>query len=215
MFQWGAGGAYQFCKTGVCEDGPDADTATTCYKPDTATGAQQLFPTQLAVGDSYHRLDGNEGTERKTGGNGTLGHDETSENLTVTWGMAAASPSRVGGGVALPGAGLALEVPARTFLPTQGEAFPIKFRSLLGSQTELRIYDLTGRLVVTLYDSRFDGGFATAPGRWTTKRWNGRDRQFELMPAGMYVVHLISIDKRSGKEVSKTAPVVLATRLSK
>ncbi len=216
LFTWGAGGSYLFSKTGVSMDGPDADTVPTAYQADTPTGSQQLFTTAHAFGESYQRVDGNEGTEVKTGGNGTLGHNETSENLMTTFHMAVATPSPPGssepGGVT---GEIAIEVPARTFLPLLGESFPIRFRSLRGAHTELRIYDLTGRLVLTLFDSRFDGAAASSSGQWTRRDWNGRDRQFELLPAGLYVVHLSAVDPKTGNEETKTAPVVMATRLSK
>jgi hypothetical protein len=34
----------------------------------------------------------NESTERKTGGNGLTGHDETSEDLDVSWALQAPTP---------------------------------------------------------------------------------------------------------------------------
>jgi hypothetical protein len=216
LFTWGTGTSFLFSKTGISMDGPDADTTPTAYQPDTATGSQQLFTTAHAFGESYQRIDANEGTEVKTGGNGTLGHNETSENLPVTFHVAAASPSPPGGGSVGGVTGeIAIEVPARTFLPLLGETFPIRFRSQRGAQTELRIFDLSGRLLVTLFDSRYDGAAASAAGQWSRSDWNGRDAQFELLPAGLYVVHLSAVDPHTGNEETKTAPVVLATRLSK
>ncbi|MHB8077832.1 MAG: hypothetical protein ACYDIE_01075 [Candidatus Krumholzibacteriia bacterium] len=216
VFAWGTGTSFLFDKTGVSMDGPDAGTTPTAYKPDTPVASQQLFTTVHGYGESYQRIDPNEGTEIKTGGNGTLGHNETSENLLSTFHIAAASPSPPGGGAEGGVTGeVAIDVPARTFLPLLGETFPIRFRSQRGAQTEVRIYDLTGQLVLTLFDSRYDGAAASVPGQWTRRDWDGRDRQFELLPAGLYVVHLSAVDPRSGKEKTKTAPVVLATRLSK
>ena len=219
VFTWGTGTTYLFSKTGISMDGPDADTAPTAYQADTPTGSQQLFAAAHAFGESYQRTvadAGTEGTEVKTGGNGTLGHNETSENLQTTFHTAVATPSPPGGtgGGGVTGE-IAIDVPARTFLPLMGETFPIRFRSQRGAQTELRIYDLTGRLIITLFDSRYDGAAASASGQWSRRDWNGRDGQFELLPAGLYVVHLSAVDPRTGNEETQTAPVVLATRLSK
>jgi cysteine-rich repeat protein len=73
--------------TVICIDGPDADTTTSCYLDDTAVTAQSyLTPPQS--GGSLHRCNYLEGTEKQSGGNGLLGHDETSEPLnaaTPTW----------------------------------------------------------------------------------------------------------------------------------
>lgn len=219
IFTWGSGTAFLFSKTGISMDGPDADTTPTAYQADTPAGSQQLFSAAHAFGESYQRTvadAGAEGTEVKTGGNGTLGHNETSENLQTTFHTAVASPSPPGGtgGGGVTGE-IAIDVPARTFLPLMGETFPIRFRSQRGAQTELRIYDLTGRLIMTLFDSRYDGAAASAAGQWSRRDWNGRDGQFELLPAGLYVVHLSAVDPSTGNEATQTAPVVLATRLSK
>ncbi len=214
VFLWGTATSYRFDKTGVSIDGPDADTTPSAYLPDTAVGAQQPFTTEHAFGDSYTRVDGDEGAEVGSGGNGTFGHNETSEDLPNTFAIQAASPAYPGTGGLEGGGGVTLVVPARTFLPRFGEVFPVKFRSLLGCQTEVRIYDLTGRHVVTLFDSRFDGIAATAPDRFTERRWDGRDDEFEFVPAGVYVVHLAVTNARSGDRETKTAPVVVATRLS-
>jgi hypothetical protein len=73
-------------KTGQAFDGPDADTTPTPYLPDTAPALQDLaHPGQHDFGLTVSRVDFNEGTETQTGGNGLLGHDETSENYSLTW----------------------------------------------------------------------------------------------------------------------------------
>ncbi|MCB1055776.1 MAG: lamin tail domain-containing protein [Acidobacteria bacterium] len=73
-------------KTGVALDGPDADTDVTVYLDDTPIADQDVISTAAhANGASYQRVDFAEGTEVQTGGNGSTGADETSENLSVTW----------------------------------------------------------------------------------------------------------------------------------
>jgi cysteine-rich repeat protein len=71
----------------VCIDGPDTGTTTTCYLDDTnVTNQAYLQPPQQ--GGSLHRCNYLEGTEKKTGGNGATGHDETSEPFDgagATW----------------------------------------------------------------------------------------------------------------------------------
>ena len=42
---------------------------------------------------SYQRRDVTEGSETSSGGNGATGHDETSENITVTWGETTPNPN--------------------------------------------------------------------------------------------------------------------------
>ena len=80
-------------KTGVAIDGPDVDTDTSSYLPDTAIGTQDVVSAGAhASGDAFRRADLTEGTEVGTGGNGPDGDDETSENTSTTWEIAAASP---------------------------------------------------------------------------------------------------------------------------
>ncbi len=213
VFFWGTNTSYRFSKTGVVIDnGPEPGSSA--YLSETSVGNQNPYSTETDFGDSYQRR-GDEGDEIDSGSNGVDGHDEVSEDLPVTWQIAAASPARPtipgGGG----GSQVALEVPARTFLPLMGEAFPIRFTSKPRSETRLRIFDLEGRLVMQLFDSRFDGPPSVIAGQFTRRDWDGRDEMFELVPAGMYVVHLAVVDKETGKEETKQAPVVVATRLSK
>jgi predicted extracellular nuclease len=81
-------------KTGVAIDGPDPDTVATAYFNDTAIASQDV--TSVAshiIGNSYTRIDKNEGTETMVSGNGLTGHDETSENLSATFAELAVTPN--------------------------------------------------------------------------------------------------------------------------
>jgi cysteine-rich repeat protein len=71
----------------ICIDGPDTDTTPTCYLDDTVV-TNQFSLQPPSQGGSLHRCDYTEGTEKKTGGNGASGHDETSEPFDLagaTW----------------------------------------------------------------------------------------------------------------------------------
>jgi hypothetical protein len=73
-------------KTGVPVDGPDPDAVASVYLPDTAPQGQDLAaPGVHAFGRTVSRIDFTEGAEALTNGNGLLGHNETSENYSVTW----------------------------------------------------------------------------------------------------------------------------------
>ncbi len=71
-------------KTGVT-------VGSSTYLPDTPVDQQVPAPAHDALADdpttwrSTQRVDYGEGTEKRTGGNGITGHDETSENMNVTW----------------------------------------------------------------------------------------------------------------------------------
>lgn len=212
---WDSSTWMAFSKTGVAIDGPDPGSGTTQYQTETAISSQDQFPGSHSVGESFQRVDFAEGTEIETGSNGVDGHDELSENLSATWAIGTAHPAEPEIPTVAGGYKLILKVPGRTFLPRSGEVFPINFVTKPQSQTALRIFDLEGRLVVSLFDSRFDGHASVIPDQLSLRTWDGRDRNFALVPAGMYVVHLSAVHKETGDLDTKTAPVVVATRLSK
>jgi len=81
-------------KTGVSIDGPDPDTTATGYLADTAVASQDVAATSShASGNSFTRIDIDEGTETATGGNGVTGNNETSENLSATFSEQTATPN--------------------------------------------------------------------------------------------------------------------------
>jgi len=215
VFFWGDNSDARFSKTGEAMDGPDPDGTATPYQAETAVSQQSPYLLEHGAGESFQR-GGGEGGEIAAGSNGVDGHDEMSENLPVTWQIALASPATPGDDEEETdeATGIGLHVRARTFLPTLGEAFPIRFFSRRNCETLVRIFNLEGRLVLTLFDSRFDGFPSVEPGDYTRRDWDGRDSEFELVPAGLYVILLSVIDLETGEEETKTAPAVVATRLS-
>jgi hypothetical protein len=86
-------------KTGVKKDGPDADTDSTSYLPDTPFASQillkSLSSTRLHTdGMTLQRTALMEVGETLTGGNGITGHDETSEDLANAFVEANPSPGK-------------------------------------------------------------------------------------------------------------------------
>ncbi|MGV6852916.1 MAG: endonuclease, partial [bacterium] len=80
-------------KTGISIDGPDADTTATPYLNDTDIIAQAVIRSSShADGLSWQRVDNTEGNEIQFGGNGLSGHNETSEDLYLTWGAGTPTP---------------------------------------------------------------------------------------------------------------------------
>ncbi len=81
-------------KTGVAIDGPDADTDTSTYLPDTPIAAQDVLDLgSHPFGESWQRVDFTEGAETQAGGNGAAGSDEMSEDLSNTWTSRTPSPN--------------------------------------------------------------------------------------------------------------------------
>ncbi len=187
------------------------------YLPEIGTNVDLAFGEENVFGNSYQRTDANEGDQVPTGSNGVGGRDETSEDFDTTFAMMPYSPSAPDGSVGGGGSNVQLKVPAKTFLPSIGEEFPISIvsDSKGESETKLRIFDLEGRLVITIFDSRFNGN---PPSDLEDSRnpylWDGHDSTYELVKAGMYILHLSVVGIRSGEEENITAPVVVGTRLS-
>ncbi len=68
-------------------------TGIDTYLPDTPINEQDIVSsTTHAYGESYQRVDMNEGTETASAGNGIIGHDETFEDLSQTWTVGVTSP---------------------------------------------------------------------------------------------------------------------------
>jgi hypothetical protein len=107
---------------------------------------------------------------------------------------------------------ISLKVPAKTFLPAF-EEFPMTVTFPTGSEAVLRILDMEGRVVITLFDSRFN--LADAAINRMDFRWDGRNEFYELVKAGTYIVHLQVVDERTGTREERVAPAVVATRLSR
>jgi hypothetical protein len=208
VFVYGGAGSHQFTKTGKT-------VAGATYQPERAVANQLPYATAAAFGQSYQRVDASEGSQVLTGSNGVGGRDEMSEPWATTWTLAAPDPARPGSGGAAGAGTIAMVVPAQTFIPSLGETFPVKITSRPRSETRVRLYDREGRLVRTLFDSRFNGPPSTTPGSFTTIAWNGLDETLQRVPGGMYIVHLSVVDKTTGVEETRTAPVVVTTRLSR
>ena len=80
-------------KSAVGVDGPDADGDLSFYPMETSIPLQDVIDIGAHTsGDSFQRVEFGEGDEAQSGGAGVSGDDETSENLSETWDLLAASP---------------------------------------------------------------------------------------------------------------------------
>ncbi len=86
-FMWGDN-AEAVDKTGVTIN-------SSTYNNDTPLANQEFMTQTHASGDSWQRIDMSEGTQTTSGSNGVNGRDETSENITVTWGTTAVTPNTI------------------------------------------------------------------------------------------------------------------------
>jgi hypothetical protein len=96
-----------------------------------------------------------------------------------------------------PGGGV---IPSLTFL---GNAAPnpfnpsisISFNVGQAEEIDLNIYDLGGHLIKTLATQEF------AAGQYS-RRWDGRDNNGSLMPAGVYLVRIQSVTATDSKKIT-------------
>ncbi|MCB0282659.1 MAG: lamin tail domain-containing protein [Calditrichaeota bacterium] len=104
---------------------------------------------------------------------------------------------------------VSLDVPNKPFAPDKGEKLPLTYSSG-GKQSHvtIRIYDLGGRLVTTLYDGE---GISLE----VTREWDGRNELGEQVPIGTYILHFEVVNDQTGKKTTKVAPVVVGTVLSR
>jgi hypothetical protein len=99
-----------------------------------------------------------------------------------------------------------LEVEKRVFCPTCGdEGFSIRFNAPSRSDVVLRILDVAGRLVTTLYSGSSVGDREIV--------WAGRDQRGEPLPPGLYVCHLEAVESVTGTMTTESAPIVIGVEL--
>ena len=73
---------------GNTTNGTDKSSVTvgnSTYLNDTPLGSQSFTATEETVGETLHRCDTAEAHETQSGGNGSSGHDETSEDCAIAW----------------------------------------------------------------------------------------------------------------------------------
>ena len=101
-----------------------------------------------------------------------------------------------------------LNIPARAFNPYSGETFPIEFASKNGDKAILRVYNAEGKLMRTLVNTIISN--STGIKHYD---WNGKDRENNLLPLGLYICFLEVIDTSTGNKKTAKAPIVIGSQL--
>ncbi|MFO7896030.1 MAG: hypothetical protein R6U84_03780 [Candidatus Cloacimonadales bacterium] len=102
-----------------------------------------------------------------------------------------------------------LKVPARPFDPVVGATIPIDYYSKKDDKAILRIFNAEGKLVYTPKHEMI-----TAEDGISTYDWDGRDKNGNICPIGLYFVHLQVVEATGGKSKTNTVPVVIGTPLN-
>jgi hypothetical protein len=115
---------------------------------------------------------------------------------------------------------ISLDGPPFTFLPRDGERYPLTINltsELIAKDGEviLRIFNMNGTLVKTLFDSRVTTLGSVFNDNRATFEWDGKDEFGEFVPAGAYVAHLQTRSTGSNGSQEKQMPVVVASRLDR
>lgn len=101
-----------------------------------------------------------------------------------------------------------LSVPPKAFDPYSGEKFLIEYAAKKDNKVIIRIYNSEGKLMFTPQNL-----IVGSSSGLNTYLWDGRDKQRQLLPLGLYICHLEVIDKGSGKMKTATAPIVIGSPL--
>ena len=101
-----------------------------------------------------------------------------------------------------------LNIPAKPFNPYAGETFPIEFASQRGDKAILRIYNAEGKLAFTPQNIIISNS-----GGITRYDWDGRDKNNNLLPLGLYICYLEVINADTGRKKTAKAPIVIGASL--
>ncbi len=104
-----------------------------------------------------------------------------------------------------------LEVVSSPFYPhREGSMEPnrtiILYKVPDGSLRNLKVFDVTGRLVRTLINQEKGTGQSSV-------EWDGTNEQGEILPVGIYIVHIEAIDEDTGDKKEGKATAILGREL--
>lgn len=96
-----------------------------------------------------------------------------------------------------------LSVAPYPFVPQLGEVIAYTYSFPANGRIKLRVFDLAGRLITTLYDEYRGISF------YKEDTWDGRDNLNRQVSPGTYILHLDVTDAITGQQYQAMAPVVI------
>ena len=96
-----------------------------------------------------------------------------------------------------------LSVAPYPFVPQLGEVIAYTYSFPANGRIKLRVFDLAGRLITTLYDEYRGISF------YKEDTWDGRDNLNSQVSPGTYILHLDVTDAITGQQYQAMAPVVI------
>ncbi len=108
-----------------------------------------------------------------------------------------------------------IKVSPHPFNPRTGEVIQYALRYGPNSRVIVRLYDVSGRLISVLADEiRALGRDESKDELKNYRKWDGRTRETsEVVPIGTYILSVEVTDRQTGKSSTKSAPVVVGTKL--
>jgi hypothetical protein len=97
------------------------------------------------------------------------------------------------------------DVTARVLDRRAEEAIGISFNAPRASHVTVRVYDMKGREIATLFD-----GFCLGSQLAT---WDGKDDHGRKVPAGVYLCHVMARDRGEGDGSNAAVPIVVGAKL--
>ena len=98
---------------------------------------------------------------------------------------------------------VSLDVSPYPFSPRMGEVIAYSYSFPSDGRIKLRLFDISGRLVTTIYDEYRGISF------YKEATWNGRDNLGRLVAPGSYIMHLDIVSGATGERYEDAAPVVI------
>ncbi|MBN2543799.1 hypothetical protein JXI42_13140 [bacterium] len=98
-----------------------------------------------------------------------------------------------------------LTVVPKTFAPSLGESYPVTVNIPREAEVVIRIYDIHGRLVKTLFDESTSGLISI--------EWDGKNDYARTLTSGVYLCHLEVKEIASGDVENKLAPITVGLPL--
>tara|TARA_Y100001968_G_scaffold75106_1_gene66482 strand:+ start:2126 stop:3817 length:1692 start_codon:yes stop_codon:yes gene_type:complete len=104
---------------------------------------------------------------------------------------------------------ITLDVSPYPFVPSIGEKIKYSYSAPTNNRLVIRVFDLSGRFVTTL----FDGIPTLIFSEYVTKYWDGRTHLGELVMPGTYIMHMESTGFSTGQSYTAMSPIVIGARL--
>jgi hypothetical protein len=99
-----------------------------------------------------------------------------------------------------------IEVSAKVLDIASDEALDIDFFSSGCDHVAVRVFDLKGRPIATIYDGRCLGS--------TRRSWDGRDDAGNKVPVGVYICHIQARGRDGGEITDSAVPIVVGKKLN-